>query len=49
MPWSPASTFDLNVPASAGACHPKDMKPWRGGVVVLLALSPPFWKLRSSG
>lgn len=41
-PWCPASTLDLNAPAFAGACHPNDMKPRRGGVV-LLALSPPFW------
>lgn len=40
-PWCPASTFDLNVPAFVGACHPNEMKPRRGGVV-LLALSPPF-------
>ena len=41
-PWCPAITLALNTPALAGACHPKDMKPLRGGVV-LLALSPPFW------
>lgn len=41
-PVCPDKTLALKVPPVTGACHPKEMKPRRGGVV-LLAPSVPFF------